>query len=122
VNMDTAVPDINPCATKAGNLGASHRRVTSINQPAQTLADAGGQFTARLVAISLDIAAETASGDVITVHAWHLPVTESLRSRHRKAVSMSDIEKFDPREWLVPPIMAPLFFGLIIAGAIIIQW
>jgi hypothetical protein len=59
---------------------------------------------------------------VITVHAWHLPVTESLRSRHRTAVSMSDIEKFDLREWLVAPVMVPLFFGLIIAGATIIQW
>jgi hypothetical protein len=34
---------------------------------------------------------------------------------------MSDIEKFDLRKWLVPPIMVPLFFGLIIAGAILIQ-
>ena len=72
--------------------------------------------------ISLDIAAERASGAVITVHAWHLPVTESLHSRHRKAVSMSEIQKFDLREWLVPPIMVPLFFCLIIAGIIIIQW
>jgi hypothetical protein len=35
---------------------------------------------------------------------------------------MSEIQKFDLREWLVPPIMVPLFFGLIIAGIIIIQW
>lgn len=35
---------------------------------------------------------------------------------------MSDIEKFDLGGWLVPPIMVPLFFGFIIAGAIIIQW
>ena len=122
MNMDTAAPDINPCATKAGDLGASHRRVTSIDQPACRPSRTQAVSSPQLVAISLDIAAETASGDVITVHAWHLPVTESLRSRHRKAVSMSDIEKFDLREWLVPPIMAPLFFGLIIAGAIIIQW
>jgi hypothetical protein len=32
---------------------------------------------------------------------------------------MPDIEKF---EWLVAPIVVPLFFGLLIAGAIIIQW
>jgi hypothetical protein len=76
-----------------------------------------------LVTNSLDIAAERASVVVITVRAWHLPVTESCsRSRRRKAVSMLDNEKFDLREWLVPPILLPLFFGLIIAGAIIIQW
>jgi len=35
---------------------------------------------------------------------------------------MPDIEKFELREWLVAPIVVPLFFGLQIAGAIIIQW
>jgi hypothetical protein len=35
---------------------------------------------------------------------------------------MSDNEKFDLRQRFVPPILLPLFFGLIIAGAIIIQW
>jgi hypothetical protein len=34
---------------------------------------------------------------LITDRAWHLPVTESLRSRHNKAVSMSNIQKFDLR-------------------------
>ena len=33
----------------------------------------------------------------ITVHAWQLSVTESSHSRHKKAVSMSHIEKFDLR-------------------------
>jgi hypothetical protein len=32
-----------------------------------------------------------------------------------------DIRKFDFREWLVPPILVPLFLGLIIAGAAIIS-
>jgi len=45
-----------------------------------------------------------------------------LRSRHNKAVSMSNVQKFDLREWLVPPILVPMFFGLIVAGAVIIQW
>ena len=74
------------------------------------------------VAISLDIATEKASAVSITVRAWHLPVTESLRSRHNKAVNMPDIQKFDLREWLVPPILLPLVLGLVIAGAIIIRW
>jgi hypothetical protein len=75
-----------------------------------------------LVAISLDIATERESGVPITVHAWHLPVTESLCSRQNKAVDMSNIQKFDLREWLVPPILLPMMFGLVLAGAIILQW
>lgn len=35
---------------------------------------------------------------------------------------MPDIQKFDLREWLVPPILLPLVLGLVIAGAIIIRW
>jgi hypothetical protein len=35
---------------------------------------------------------------------------------------MPDIEKFELREWLVAPIVVPLLFGLLIAGATIIQW
>ena len=62
------------------------------------------------------------SGVPITVHAWHLPVTESLRSRHTEAVDMSNIQKFDLREWLVPPILLPVIFGLVLAGAVIFQW
>jgi hypothetical protein len=59
---------------------------------------------------------------LITVRARHPPVTESLHSRHNKAVSMSNIRKFDLRAWFVPPILMPLFFGLIVAGAVIVQW
>src|SRR5215204_2201778 len=54
-------------------------------------------------AISLDIATERESGVIITVHVWQLSVTESSHSRHKKAVSMSHIEKFDLRAWLVGP-------------------
>lgn len=35
---------------------------------------------------------------------------------------MPNIQKFDLREWLVPPILLPLFFGVVIAGAVIIRW
>jgi hypothetical protein len=35
---------------------------------------------------------------------------------------MSDIRKFDLREWLVPPILLPLVLGLIVAGAVIVRW
>jgi hypothetical protein len=35
---------------------------------------------------------------------------------------MSGIQRFDLREWLVPPILVPLFLGLILAGAVIVRW
>jgi hypothetical protein len=35
---------------------------------------------------------------------------------------MSNISKFHVREWLVPPVLLPLFFGLLIAAAILVQW
>ena len=35
---------------------------------------------------------------------------------------MSTIQKINLHEWLVPPIVVPGFFGLVNAGAVIIQW
>jgi hypothetical protein len=34
---------------------------------------------------------------------------------------MPDTSKFDLREWLVPPVLMPIFFVLLIAAAVIIQ-
>ena len=34
----------------------------------------------------------------------------------------SNDPKFDLREWLVPPILLPIFFGLMIAAAVVMQW
>jgi hypothetical protein len=34
---------------------------------------------------------------------------------------MSDASKFDLREWLIPPVLMPIFFVLLIAAAAIIQ-
>jgi hypothetical protein len=90
----------------------------TIFEPALTIMSRSLSFAA----ISLDIATERESGVPIIVRAWHLPVTESLRSRHHKAVDMSDIQKFDLREWLVAPILLPVMFGLVLAGAVIFQW
>jgi hypothetical protein len=74
-------------------------------------------LTAIALAISLDIVQERASAADITVYPSLLftPAT-------KRAVSMSTIQKFKLHEWLVPPIMVPVFFGLMIAGAVIIQW
>ena len=33
---------------------------------------------------------------------------------------MSDIRKFDFREWLVPPVLLPIFFVLVIAAVAIL--
>jgi hypothetical protein len=35
---------------------------------------------------------------------------------------MSDTPKFQLRHWLVPPVLLPVFVGLLIAAAVIIQW
>ena len=34
---------------------------------------------------------------------------------------MPDTKKFDLREWLVPPVLMPIFFALLIAAAVIVQ-
>ena len=35
---------------------------------------------------------------------------------------MSNINKFSIREWLMPPVLLPIFFVLLIAAAMLIQW
>jgi hypothetical protein len=35
---------------------------------------------------------------------------------------MSDISKSSVRKWLVPPVLLPVFFVLLIAAAVFIQW
>ena len=76
-----------------------------------------------MLEVSLYIMMERASGHSITVHIWLIPVTESFGlPPQRKAVGMSGTQKFDLREWLVPPIMVPLFLGLLVAASVIARW
>jgi hypothetical protein len=35
---------------------------------------------------------------------------------------MSDTRGFDYREWLVPPLLVPLFFGLLIVALVVVRW
>jgi len=35
---------------------------------------------------------------------------------------MSDTRSFNLREWLVPPMLLPLFLALLIAAAVIFHW
>jgi hypothetical protein len=34
---------------------------------------------------------------------------------------MSGVDRFDFREWLVPPLLVPLFFALVIVGLVVIR-
>jgi hypothetical protein len=59
----------------------------------------------------------------ITVCPRPLSVTESFALPPQpKAVNMSDVNKFSLREWLVPPILLPIFLVLLVAAAMLIQW
>jgi hypothetical protein len=35
---------------------------------------------------------------------------------------MSNVSKFSVREWMVPPVLLPIFFVLLIVAAVLIQW
>jgi hypothetical protein len=35
---------------------------------------------------------------------------------------MSNSSKFSVREWMVPPVLLPIFFALLIAAEMLIQW
>ena len=35
---------------------------------------------------------------------------------------MSVSHRFDLKEWLVPPVLVPLFFGLVIAAVVVFHW
>ena len=59
----------------------------------------------------------------ITASPWLLSVTESVvLPPHSKSGHMSDTHKFNLREWLVPPVLLPVFFALLIVAAVIIRW
>jgi hypothetical protein len=59
----------------------------------------------------------------ITARPRPLSVTESLALLPRpKAVNVSHVNKFSIREWLVPPILLPVFLVLLVAAAMLIRW
>jgi hypothetical protein len=35
---------------------------------------------------------------------------------------MSKLPAFDLREWLVPPVLMPIFLALLVAAAVVIKW
>ena len=59
----------------------------------------------------------------ITARPRPLSVTESFALPPRpKAVNMSHVNKFSIREWLVPPILLPIFLVLLVVAAMVVQW
>jgi hypothetical protein len=60
---------------------------------------------------------------VITARPRLLSVTESIALPPRpRGDQMSNISNFSVREWMVPPVLLPIFFALLIAAAVLIQW
>ena len=58
----------------------------------------------------------------ITARPRLLSVTESIALPPQPAGGvMPDTPKFDFREWLVPPVLLPIFFGLLIDAAAVLQ-
>lgn len=59
----------------------------------------------------------------ITARPGLLSVTESVvLPPQPKGGHMSKIPGFSFREWLVPPVLMPVFLVLLIAAAMVIQW
>ena len=60
----------------------------------------------------------------ITARPRLLSVTESiaLPPQPNRRSEMPDTPKFDVHEWLVPPVLLPVFLGLQIAAAVVLQW
>ena len=59
----------------------------------------------------------------ITARPGLLSVTESVAlPPQQQGGHMSKIPAFDLREWLVPPVLMPIFLVLLVAAAMVIQW
>jgi hypothetical protein len=59
----------------------------------------------------------------ITARPGLLSVTESVALPPQpKGGHMSKLSAFNLREWLVPPVLMPIFLVLLVAAAMIIQW
>jgi hypothetical protein len=59
----------------------------------------------------------------ITARPGLLSVTESVALPPQpKGGHMSKLPAFSHREWLVPPVLMPIFLVLLVAAAMVIQW
>jgi len=58
----------------------------------------------------------------ITARPRQLSVTESVALPPQLTGGhLSDPAKFDLREWLVPSVLLPIFFGLLIAAVVVLR-
>jgi|KBSSwiStaDraftv2_1062776.scaffolds.fasta_scaffold21669_9 hypothetical protein len=53
---------------------------------------------------------------------WLLSVTESFALPPKPKGGHMPNSRFDLREWLVPPVLMPIFLVLLVAAAMVIQW
>ena len=59
----------------------------------------------------------------ITARPGLLSVTESVALPPKpKGGHMPNFSVFNLREWLVPPVLMPIFLVLLVAAAMVIQW
>ena len=59
----------------------------------------------------------------ITARPGLLSVTESVALPPQpKGGHMSKLPAFSLREWLVPPVLMPIFLVLLVAAAMVVQW
>jgi len=78
------------------------------------------QCNARLVSLSGD---GTVTAFDITARPGQLSVTESVcaPASTKEGGHMPETPRFDFREWLVPPILVPLFLLLLVAASVAIR-
>ena len=58
----------------------------------------------------------------ITARPGLLSVTESVALPPKPKGGHMPNSRFDLREWLVPPVLTPIFLVLLVAAAMVIQW
>jgi hypothetical protein len=129
--MDTAAPNSNHFTLRAVDMvqdgaascdWAAEERTGSTYVYHLDRSDAACTLTIGFTeGISLDIVTKRASAAAITAFHWPPSVTESPRTpATRRVVMMPARQPFNLREWLVPPVLAPVL-GLLITAAVIVQ-
>jgi len=78
---------------------------------------------AKQTAIPLAIRQAIAIWSVSSRAPGLLSVTESFALPPKpKGGHMPNFRGFDLREWLVPPVLMPIFLVLLVAAAMVVQW
>jgi hypothetical protein len=124
--MDTPAASINPRAMRAvdivDNAAFSKRRAMRANDPFPNWCGETHALANQSFEIYLDIVRKRVSAPAITVQPLVSIGDREFELPPKKEAVIMSIQKFNLREWLVPPILVPAFLGLLIAGAVIIRW